>query len=167
MCDGGWPPNSAQEVRDSVNSRPLLTHTYASVCRLLCFSEGGVAVEMDKTLRQCLREFPYHHSVLLKQIVKTLAKVEPVSMSTPPHTASHSHTHKHTAPHSHTQTHSSTPSHTHTQLHTLTHRHTAPHPHTHKHTAPHSHTQTHSSTPSHTHTHRVDLQMLCPSLCQP
>lgn len=45
--------------------------------RLLCFTEGGVAVEMDTTLRQCLREFPHHHSVLLKQLVKTLAKVKP------------------------------------------------------------------------------------------
>ena len=37
-----------------------------------------MAVEMDLVLRQCLREFPHHHSVLLKQLVGTLAKVEPV-----------------------------------------------------------------------------------------
>ena len=47
--------------------------------RLLHFDNGGDAVEMDLFLRQCLRQFPFLQSALLKQLVATLAKVEPVS----------------------------------------------------------------------------------------
>ncbi len=46
--------------------------------RLLTFSATGVPVELDRVLRQCLRDFPHIHSVLLKQLVSTLARVEPV-----------------------------------------------------------------------------------------
>lgn len=55
-----------------------LTIYYLLWLRLLTFTETGLAVEMDLVLRQCLREFPHRHSVLLKQLVGTVAKVDPV-----------------------------------------------------------------------------------------
>ena len=48
--------------------------------RLLHCNNAG-AVEMDLFLRQCLRQFPFLQSALLKQLVATLAKVEPVSIT--------------------------------------------------------------------------------------
>ena len=54
--------------------------------RLLRVSDEGNAVEMDLFLRQCLRQFPFLQSVLLKQLVATLAKVEPVSENCMAHT---------------------------------------------------------------------------------
>ena len=47
--------------------------------RLLHVSDDGKAVEMDRFLRQCLRQFPFLQSAVLKQLVATLAKIEPVS----------------------------------------------------------------------------------------
>ncbi|XP_064388098.1 ankyrin repeat and MYND domain-containing protein 2-like [Halichondria panicea] len=60
----------------------LLRHTVQDgspslLKRLLTFSATGVPVELDRVLRQCLRDFPHIHSVLLKQLVSTLARVEP------------------------------------------------------------------------------------------
>ena len=49
--------------------------------RLLHCNNAGDAVEMDLFLRQCLRQFPFLQSALLKQLVATLAKVEPVSIT--------------------------------------------------------------------------------------
>jgi len=40
-----------------------------------------MAIELDKFLRQCLREFPCTHSALLQQMVATLAKVPAVSIA--------------------------------------------------------------------------------------
>ncbi len=50
-----------------------------SSSRMLQFEETGKAVQMDMLLRQCLREFPYPHLPLLKQMVTSLAKTPPVS----------------------------------------------------------------------------------------
>ena len=48
--------------------------------RLLHCNSDGDAVEMDLFLRQCLKQFPFLQSALLKQLVATLAKVKPVSV---------------------------------------------------------------------------------------
>lgn len=45
---------------------------------MLTFSDQGKSVEMDKLLRQCLREFSYPQLPMIYQIINTLAKVEPV-----------------------------------------------------------------------------------------
>ena len=47
---------------------------------MLTFSDDGKPVEMDMLLRQCLREFPHPHIVLLKQMVASLAKTLPVRL---------------------------------------------------------------------------------------
>ena len=47
--------------------------------RMLTFDDSGRAIQMDLLLRQCLREFPYPHLALLKQMVSSLAKTTPVS----------------------------------------------------------------------------------------
>ena len=48
----------------------------------MTYEENGSAAELDKFMRQCLREFPHVHSSLLKQMVATLAKIPPVSVQT-------------------------------------------------------------------------------------
>ena len=36
-------------------------------------TDTGVSLGIEKFLRQCLKEYPHIHSILLKQLVKTLA----------------------------------------------------------------------------------------------
>ena len=41
----------------------------------LLFSDDGLPLEVEKFLRQSLKSFPHVHSVLLKQVVATLADI--------------------------------------------------------------------------------------------
>ena len=43
--------------------------------RLLIQNEDGKSLEAEKFMRQCLKEYPHIHSVLLKQLVSSLANV--------------------------------------------------------------------------------------------
>ena len=66
-------------MRHLLSVLTLYVVSFVYSTRLLHISDEGNAVEMDLFLRQCLRQFPFLQSALLKQLVATLAKIEPVS----------------------------------------------------------------------------------------
>ena len=55
-----------------VNSNNKLLKLFIS---LLVFGEHGEPIEIEKFMRQSLKQFPHVYSVLLKQMVATLSKI--------------------------------------------------------------------------------------------
>ena len=52
---------------------------YTIAISFLTQSDDGKSLEVERFLRECLKSYPHVHSILLKQIISSVAKVPLVS----------------------------------------------------------------------------------------